>query len=99
MRRVIVLPLAISALLVGCPQSDIGFGEGLGAEEPLASGWEKDNSYSPTGTVLQPEEIGYSVVDEVCGGDRLAEPYVDRFLSPMFRDIAIDGDRVTDQRG
>lgn len=80
--------------LAGCANSGDGaFAASANGEDPgLASPWETDTTYSPTGTVLVEDEVGYKVLDEVCG-DALADPdYADRFLTPMFRDVAVSGD-------
>ena len=50
---------------------------------------------SPTGTTLSPREglgeAGYDVLDEVCDNTD-SSTYLDRFVTPMFRDIAVVGD-------
>ena len=59
---------------------------------------ESDNASvpsSPTGTTLSPREglgeAGYEVIDEVCD-DTNSSTYMQRFVTPMFRDIAVVGD-------
>lgn len=90
-------PLTLSGLLACEPvEEDQGLAPGAPVDQGLGQPWEVDSTYSPTGTLLLPGEDtagpGYAVIDEVCGGELGAADYADRFLTPMFRDIAVAGE-------
>jgi hypothetical protein len=75
--RCIILPLALAFAACG----DAGTSDG---------GHE-----SPTGTFLDPEDGlgngGYEALDETCEATDAAD-YLDRFATPMFRDVAVHDD-------
>lgn len=91
----LALCAALTVIASGCevPPEDPSFDGQAALDEGLATPWTVDSTYSPTGTLLIDGQVaGYAVVDEVCGGDLTAPDYADRFLTPMFRDVAVVDD-------